>query len=804
MDAMRRLSEAMQEAALAVSTAEGERIYDQLVTALASILKAEYTLISVFVEPARTHLRTLATYYAGKLAKNVEYPIAGTPCEKAIGRRFVVIPADARSAFPGDAAMVENAIEGYAATTLTDARGCAIGALTVMSTQPLADPALAEAMLKIFGARIGSEIERRRSEASYRAIFDATEDAVFLLDYHSGAILDVNPAACAAYGYTREELLRLGISDLGTEEHPYTAQEAMRLIGEVRKGRTMRFEWRRKKKDGSLRWDEGSMKQVEIGGKPYVLAIKREISERKSAEESLRASEEQYRAIFNATADSLVLRDADFRIVDVNPAYSLFSGRGRGEVIGAQGLTMSPAGMNEQVKALHARALGGEPVQFEATATRKNGDHFEIEVRGVPIRHQGEPHVLYIGRDITARKEAEAQRAALEEQLRQAQKMEAIGQLAGGVAHDFNNILQSILGNLVLAGERQEEIGDVPLAKYLERAQRSSLRARDLIRQMLTFSRGQRAERKPVALPALVREAVNLLRSPLPATIELRMQLDEGLPGVSLDAVQIEQVLLNLCINARDAMAGTGTITLAARLSEYRAEHRGSVCASCRKRVSGRWVELSVHDTGAGIAREVMERMFEPFYSTKEVGHGSGMGLAMVHGIVHEHGGHVLVDAPGGAGAAFRLLFEAANAGAGEPAAGAAARPAASRRKLSGRVLVVDDEEMIREFMSDLLGGWGLEVTTIADGASARDAFASDPHAWDLVITDQTMPGLTGMQLARVISRVRPGMPVVLCTGYGEDLTEKDIAAAGVRTLAAKPLEPSQLRTLVETYLPGR
>ena len=794
---MRRLSEAMQEAALAVSTAEGERIYDHLVSSLASILKVEFALISVFIEPGRTHLRTLASYFGGRLARNVEYPIAGTPCEKAIGREFVVVPTDARTAFPGDAELIENAIEGYAATTLTDAEGRAVGALTVMSKQPLADPSLAEAMLKIFGARIGSEIERRRSEASYRAIFDATEDAVFRLDFHSGAMLDVNPAACAAYGYTREELLRLGISDLGTGEHPYTAQEAMRLIGEVRKGRIMRFEWRRKRKDGSLRWDEGSMKKVEIGGKPYVLATKREISERKSAEESLRASEEQYRAIFNATADSLVLRDADFRVVDVNPAYSLFSGRGRGEVIGAPGLTMSSASRNEEVKALHARALKGEPVQFEGTATRKNSERFEIEVRGVPIRHQGAPHVLYVGRDITARKEAEAQRAALEEQLRQAQKMEAIGQLAGGVAHDFNNILQSIIGNLVLAGERQEDLGDASLGKYLERAQRSSLRARDLIRQMLTFSRGQRAERRPVALPALVREAANLLRSPLPATIKLRMQLDEGLPGVSLDPVQIEQVLLNLCINARDAMSGTGTITLAARISE----HRDSVCASCRMRVNGRHVELSVHDTGPGIPREVLERMFEPFYSTKEVGQGSGMGLAMVHGIVHGHGGHVLVDTPAGAGAAFRLLFDAAGAGTDDSAPGTTSRPAASRRKLSGRVLVVDDEEMIRELLSDLLGGWGLEVTTLADGVAARDAFASDPQAWDLVITDQDMPGLTGMQLARAITRLRPGMPVVLCTGYGDDLTEKNIAAAGVRTLAAKPLEPTQLRALLESHL---
>ncbi len=800
MDAMRRLSEAMQEAALAVSTAEGERIFEDLVGALASILDVEFALISVFVEPERTHLRTLATFFDGRIAKNIEYPIAGTPCERAIGRESSYFARGVRDAFPGDWTLIDKAIEGYAATTLNDAQGRAIGALTVMSRRALTDRALAEAMLKIFGARIGSEIERRRSDASYRAIFDATEDAVVLHDPESGRIVDVNPKACAAYGYTRDELVELTPGDLSSGVPPYTGAEVVRLIGEARQGRVVRVEWHRRNRDGSLHWDDVTLKKVEIAGKPYVLATRREISERKLAEESLRASEEQYRAIFNAVADSMVLRDADFRIVDVNPAYSLFSGRGRDEVIGRNNLTMSPGALNEHVKALHARALEGEPVQFEATASRKSGEKFEIEVRGVPIRHQGRPHVLYIGRDITARKHAEAQRAALEEQLRQAQKMEAIGQLAGGIAHDFNNILQSILGNLVLAAERQEELCDQPLAKYLERAQRSSQRARELIRQMLTFSRGQRAERRPVSLPKLVREAANLLRSPLPATIELRTQLDEGLPRAALDPVQIEQVLLNLCINARDAMSGSGAITLGVRY----AEHDESVCASCRQRASGRFIELSVADTGSGIAPEVMERMFEPFYSTKEIGHGSGMGLAMVHGIVHEHGGHVVVDSVMGGGTVFRLLFEASAAGAGEPAAGPTGRAPATRKKLSGRVLVVDDEEMIREFMTDMLTGWGLEVTALADGAEARDAFASDPHAYDLVITDQTMPRLTGTQLARVLSRVRPGMPIVLCTGYGENLTEKEIAAAGVRTLAAKPLEPAQLRTLIEAHLHKR
>jgi PAS domain S-box-containing protein len=404
----------------------------------------------------------------------------------------------------------------------------------------------------------------------------------------------------------------------------------------------------------------------------------RDVTEAKLAERALRASEEQYHSIFNATTDSLVLRDAEFAIVDVNPAYEAMSGRTRAEVLGSREVTMSDPEMAARIKALHARSLAGEPVSWEAAARRKSGEPFFIEVRGVPIRHRGQPHVLYVGRDITERKRAEAARGELEAQLRQAQKMEALGQLTGGIAHDFNNILQGILGNLVLAEEHQEALADARLGRYLERAHSAAQRARDLIQQMLTFSRGRSGERGPVAPGALLKDATRLLRPTLPATIELGIELADEAPAALLDAVQFEQVLLNLCINARDAMAGAGSIALGARAAAL----RGEVCASCRQRIDGGYLELSVGDSGPGIAPEVRERMFDPFFSTKEVGKGSGMGLAMVHGIVHQHGGHVLVESAPGGGARFRILLPPAAAPAPEAGGG---RPARARRGRASR-----------------------------------------------------------------------------------------------------------------------
>jgi CheY-like chemotaxis protein len=376
--------------------------------------------------------------------------------------------------------------------------------------------------------------------------------------------------------------------------------------------------------------------------------------------------------------------------------------------------------------------------------------------------------------------------------------MEAIGQLTGGIAHDFNNILQGILGNLVLAEERQDELADAKLGRYLERAHSASQRARDLIQQMLIFSRGRSGERRPTAAATLIADATRLLRSTLPATLELATEVADGQPAALLDPVQFEQVLLNLCINARDAMQGTGRLRLSARHARI-----GAVCASCRQRVEGSFVEIAVADSGPGIASEVRERMFDPFFSTKEVGKGSGMGLAMVHGIVHQHGGHVLVDAAPEGGACFRLLLPAAETPA--PAAAGGVRAGRARRaRLSGRVLVADDEAPILELLEDLLSGWGLEVTTSADGAAARDAFAEDPAAFDLVFTDLTMPKLTGLQLARLVMRMRPGTPVVLCSGYGEELEPAELRAAGVHALLRKPVEPEQLRELLRAALPAR
>ena len=637
----------------------------------------------------------------------------------------------------------------------------------------------------------------RASEAQYRAIFNASPDALVLRDADF-RIVDVNSTYEAWTGNTRD--LAIG-SDRVLANPPGVNERVKALHSRVLDGEPIQLETQLLHRDGSFRELELRGMPIRHRGVPHVLYAGRDITERKRADEALRASEEQYRAIFNASSNALILWDSQFRRVDVNPAYEQMYGWSRDEVVG-RGYD-HPAYSPEYArprKELVRRALAGETARAELEAIRKSGERIQTEVVTIPFRHRGEPHVLAIARDITESKRAESERQALEAQLRQAQKMEAIGHLTGGIAHDFNNILTSILGYIVLARERDAAAADPKLVQYLDQAQRASLRARDLIQQMLTFSRGRRGEPRAVDLAPLVRDALKLMGATLPSSMVVDVDLEREVPAVMADPVQAEQVLLNLLINARDAMSGTGTVEVSVGLEE----HAGVVCGSCRKPIQGRFVALAVRDSGAGIEPEALDRIFDPFFTTKGVGKGSGMGLSTVHGIVHEYGGHVTVDSTPGAGATFRVLFPPLADARADPgtAPGGPALHAPAAPRMSGRVLVVDDEAMVGEFMSELLASRGLDVTLKSDPLEAVRWFAENPERVDLVLTDQTMPRMTGLELAQRLTTDRPELPVVLYTGYSEDIGPGELRRHGVAALLKKPVEPASLVALLRSHLP--
>jgi PAS domain S-box-containing protein len=468
------VAQALRRAALAVAQLGSPTLCADLVRHLADDLHASVAFFAIFEDPRRETMRTLAARMDGRELRNFSYPLEGTPCAEVVGHSFRYIAEGTLAAFPTGSIFGAKGMDSYAAYPVNASDGTPLGIIAAMDRQPIADPELAESLMKIYAVRMAAELERQRglealraSEASYRAIFEAVEDAVFVHDWDTGAVLDLNTKASEAYGYAREEMIGWTIDRFGSGEAPYTADEAMAWVTRAKEGECPLFTWHRRRSDGSLRWDEVRLKAVTINGRPYVLACTRDITARKAAEEALRSREAQYRAIFDGSADALVLWDRQVRVVDVNVAFTRMYGIAPEEVIGKTfGDRLSPEEVAKRSRLIE-RALAGEQGHFESRTIRKDGTYIDAELRYLPIMHRGEPHVLSVARDITSRRVAEARRLELEDQVRQAQKMEAIGQLTGGIAHDFNNILTSVIGYLAMAEERAAGTGDASLVRQL-------------------------------------------------------------------------------------------------------------------------------------------------------------------------------------------------------------------------------------------------------------------------------------------------------------------------------------------------
>ncbi len=518
-------------------------------------------------------------------------------------------------------------------------------------------------------------------------------------------------------------------------------------------------------------------------------------------QQMLAESEARFSAIFNSISDSIVVADMERRIIFGNPAMYKQFGYTLDEIKGqtTEILYADPAEYVQQGKQRYHAQAGKEVTAYEIQYRRKDGSVFDSETMGGQIRLEDGSLIGFIGviRDISRRKQAEQENLSLQKQLQHAQKMEAVGMLTGGIAHDFNNILASILGYAELSQATAAAQADQGLGQYLQQIERSGLRARDLVAQMLAFSRGAPSEPKIIALSEVIEDTVNMLAAMLPSSIELLLQVEDQVPPVQVDEVQMHQLLLNLCVNARDAMEGSGTLTIGLKYRMVEA----AVCVSCHQVINGDFVELYVGDSGTGIEAGLVERIFEPFLTTKEVGKGSGMGLAVVHGIIHQHQGHVLVDTQKGQGSVFRLLIPAVTVTEGRSGVRPDDADLVSVSGAGKHILVVDDEEAVVSYQQDLLESYGFKVSTYTRSQQAFTAFEKAPGQFDLVITDQTMPEMTGLELAKRIRSVRSDIPLVITSGYSEDINPKSIEAAGVTTCLNKPVLKQDLLKLLSELL---
>jgi len=558
--------------------------------------------------------------------------------------------------------------------------------------------------------------------------------------------------------------------------------------------------------------EELAVEAMRAGAHDYLLkgnlarlgpAITRELRETQLRRERRRdldrlvASEQRFTTIFHDSPVAILISDVvDGRIIDANAAALTLSGYTRDEVIGHDTVELGVFASPEERRHLVRPALErGHGNALEHQVHNKRGEPVTILISFSLLALDGQNRLLSIVQDITARKRAEETRKNLEVQLHEAQKMEAIGTLAGGIAHDFNNILTGILGNVQLA--EFDLASKHPARAYLSDALKACNRARDLVAQILTFSRRREQQRVVTRLGPVIKEALRLLRASLPATIDIRLDIDDDSPPVLCDPTQMHQVLMNLGANAAYAMRAAGGV-LAVSLRAVEVE--SAMIAQHPQLRTGRTVCLSVRDSGCGMDVATRERIFEPFFTTKAPGEGTGLGLAVVHGIVLNHEGVIVVDSQPGAGTVFHLYFPVIETAESK----STAEPGLLPRGRGERILLVDDEPAVVLIGGRMLARLGYRPLAFTSATEALAAFREDPAGIDLVLTDSTMPDITGVELARQVYALRPGLPLVITSGH---LRTDDIDQArefGVHCFVEKPFSLSTLaETLQRALHPG-
>ena len=522
-------------------------------------------------------------------------------------------------------------------------------------------------------------------------------------------------------------------------------------------------------------------------------ALQKNLAELAQREEELRESEERFRVLFEHAPDPFFFLKTDGALVRGNKAGQQFTGYRDGELVGKNILDLDLISDQDLLKAQRflKKSLNGEPTGPNEFALRqKTGLPIYAEISTHPVNIKGEQFVLGIARDITERKKEEQNRKKLETQLQQAQKMEAIGTLAGGIAHDFNNILGAIMGYAEIALHEIEK--DSEPSQYLKEVFHAGRRAKDLVKQILTFSRQTEQKHTPVLVKLIVKEVVKLMRASLPSTIKIHLNIQsDGL--VMGDPTQIHQVMMNLVTNAGYAMQDTGG-QLTVNLEQVLLEEE--MAANHPNLKSGPYLKLTVSDTGPGIPQTYLNRIFEPFFTTKEKGEGTGMGLAVVHGIVTGHGGDILVRSEKGKGATFFVFLPAVKKRMEPETRIAMASPTGTES-----ILFVDDETALVNAGKRMLESLGYEVVTRTSSLEALELFERQPDRFDLVITDMTMPGLTGDLLAQKLIEIKSDLPIILCTGFSARINEKKALALGIRAFVTKPVLKEQMAETIRMVL---
>ena len=637
------------------------------------------------------------------------------------------------------------------------------------------------------------EMELRSSEERNRQILRTAIEGFLRLD-PTGRLLEVNRAYCQMTGYTEQELLSMHVADLEAVEAPLDTADRIKRLEE--KGRD-RFETRHRRKDGSMFDVEVSVQYRRHAGGEEIVVFLRDITQRNLAERMLRESETLFREIYNNMSNGVAIYEAvddgrDFVIKGLNHAGLTAADVVLEEIVGRRVGDVFPG----------VKALGLFDVFKRVWKTGLPEHHPSSLYQDANLAMWVENYVcklpsgelVAIYEDITARKQAEMESQKLENQLRQAQKMEAIGTLAGGIAHDFNNILGAVLGYAEIAYDDAVagQVDPADIAQIMNSVQR----AKSLVKQILTFSRKNEPSLQPLSVNRACMGAQSILERTIPKMIAVESELAPGLPYVSADPTQIEQVLLNLCSNAADAMLDGGRLTLGTRLV-----NSDGICRKIRPEVPlGDYILLTVSDTGCGMDRETQDHIFEPFFTTKEIGKGTGLGLSTVYGIIKNHRGFIFCESKPDQGTTFSIYLPVIKQ---DSLDSQTESPAEDGNAFAGTetILLVDDEKALRKIAERMLRGAGYRVLEASSGEAALEVLAGQALLPDMVITDLGMPGMGGQKAIREVLARFPGIKIIVVSGYSAQAQANTALEAGAAAYVAKPFKKVELLATVRNVL---
>ncbi|NWH03513.1 PAS domain-containing hybrid sensor histidine kinase/response regulator [Desulfobacter latus] len=632
-----------------------------------------------------------------------------------------------------------------------------------------------------------------RNEALFQGLYDnMTSGSAIYEVLHDGSkgsdyiVKKFNKKSLEIEGKTLGQVIGKSLFDLRPNIDDYGLIPAMKRVWET--GEPCVFPVKIYEDDIFSNYYENYIFKLPTG---EIVTIYNDVTDQKNAEIALQKSEQKYRHLIQTASDAIYLISENGRFSDVNPAACSMLNRSREEILNLDIGGIDPNFSVEGFYEFWRETPLDAPIIFETTHLHKNGSLVPVEVSGQKFQVGEDVFFFGIARNIADRKKAEAEHAKLQAQLMQSRKMESIGTLAGGIAHEFNNILSIIIGNNELIME------DLPEWSFsrenCKEIHVAGLRARDIVKHLLTFSRQDDSIKKSMNIRSVVKESLKLIKSTTPTYIEIREDLSPDCFPVVGDATQINQILINLVNNAVYALpASGGRIDIELSGTVIPPSNRPSV----NKPAPGKYVRLLVRDNGSGMDKDILEKIFDPYFTTKDVDEGSGLGLSVVHGIVQNHNGSITCDSIKGRGTTFTILLPAHD--------GPVEAQSEQNTTLPGRgerILYVDDEPSIAKLGKRHLAALGYNAFSTTDPVEALEMIKSEPNRFDLIISDMAMPKLPGDRLIAEILTVKPGMPTMICTGYSSRMSETTASEMGIKTFLMKPLNKNELAKKVRDVL---